>query len=92
MFLFYADIFQFQFLYPFILDPMWIEASVEKQDVRALSNNPRIFNSVTAVHENKVKSEKSQNAELESSPTVSSLQAKEVQPNSVDVSSKVSSK
>lgn len=88
--LFYSDFFQFQFLYPFILDPMWMETNIEKQDVRALSIASRVFNPVTAVHENRTVSEESENVGLDISPSsVSPLPAKEMQPDSVDVSHKV---
>ncbi|CAG9537535.1 unnamed protein product [Cercopithifilaria johnstoni] len=84
---------EFQFLYPFILDPMWMETSVEKQDVRALSNASRVFNPVTTVHENQVISEKSENDELETtSPTMLSLPSEEIQGDSVGVSNKIWSK
>lgn len=69
---------------------MWMETNIEKQDVRALSIASRVFNPVTAVHENRTVSEESENVGLEISPSsVSPLPAKEMQPDSVDVSHKV---
>lgn len=88
--LFYADVFQFQFLYPFILDPIWMETSVEKQDAQALSTTSQVFNSVTAVaHESQMINEKSEDAELKTSSVISVLSTKEMQPYSVDVFHKV---
>uniref|UniRef100_A0A8R1TUS6 CCR4-NOT transcription complex subunit 11 n=1 Tax=Onchocerca volvulus TaxID=6282 RepID=A0A8R1TUS6_ONCVO len=77
---------EFQFLYPFILDPIWMETSVEKQDAQALSTTSQVFNSVTAVaHESQMINEKSEDAELKTSSVISVLSTKEMQPYSVDV-------
>ncbi|EFO26136.2 hypothetical protein LOAG_02353 [Loa loa] len=82
---------EFQFLYPFILDPMWMETSVEKQDLRTLSTASQVCNPVTTVHENQI-SEKSESIELKTIPsTMSPPPIKEMQPDSVDVSHKTGS-
>ncbi|KAM3726262.1 General transcription factor IIH subunit [Dirofilaria immitis] len=82
---------EFQFLYPFILDLLWMETSVEKQDARALSTVSQILDPLTTVvHENQMRKEKSEKIELKTS-VISLLSAKEVQPNSVDVSDKTGS-
>lgn len=88
---FYVDIFQFQFLYPFILEPMWMETSVGKQDALTLSNTSDVLNTVTTVHENQVISEKSENVKLEIS-VMSPLSAKELKSDSVNISNEVWSK
>ncbi|OZC09992.1 hypothetical protein X798_03098 [Onchocerca flexuosa] len=81
---------EFQFLYPFILDPIWMEMSLEKQDARALSTTSQVFNPVTAVvHESRMINEKSENVELKTSSTISVLSTKEMQPGSVDVFHKI---
>ncbi|KAL3982179.1 hypothetical protein ACH3XW_46140 [Acanthocheilonema viteae] len=82
---------EFQFLYPFILDPMWMETSVEKQDVRALSNTSHVFSPMNTVRKNQVISEKSEDTELETSPILSPPSAKEIQQDSMDVSNKICS-
>ncbi|VDK67431.1 unnamed protein product [Onchocerca ochengi] len=83
---------EFQFLYPFILDPIWMETSVEKQDAQALSTTSQVFNSVTAVaHESQMINEKSEDAELKTSSVISVLSTKEMQPYSVDVFHKIGS-
>lgn len=75
--------FQFQFLYPFILEPLWMETNVEEQDVRALSG---VCN---AVYKDRMQGEELWNVEAEISPTVSPLSTREVQPDSDDISQKV---
>uniref|UniRef100_A0A1I8EFT3 CCR4-NOT transcription complex subunit 11 n=1 Tax=Wuchereria bancrofti TaxID=6293 RepID=A0A1I8EFT3_WUCBA len=76
-----------EFLYPFILDPMWMETSVEKQNVRALSIVSRVCNPMITVHENRIMSEKPENVELKTSPVT----IKEIHRDSVDVSHKIGS-
>ncbi|VIO86720.1 Uncharacterized protein BM_BM11015 [Brugia malayi] len=76
-----------EFLYPFILDPMWVETSVEKQNVRALSIVSRVCNPMITVHENRIISEKPENVELKTSP----VRIKEIRSDSVDASHKIGS-
>ncbi|VDK81980.1 unnamed protein product [Litomosoides sigmodontis] len=81
---------EFQFLYPFILEPMWMETSVGKQDTPTLSNTSYVANTVTTVHGNQVISEKPENVKLETS-TTSPLPVKELKSDYVDVSNEVDS-